>query len=135
MTALDDIAAERRRQIEAEGWTAEHDDTHTAGQLANAAACYAHFATVPDEVREVMHACTCEDRRPVFLRRWWMWSLYWWKPKDPRRDLVRAGARIVAEIERLDRETARGEERQRRDRDGKQPGEERGTRDREANNA
>ena len=50
----------------------------------------------------------CEDRRPVFLRRWWPWSLDWWKPKDPRRDLVRAGALIVAEIERLDRQPARG---------------------------
>lgn len=27
----------------------------------------------------------------------------WWKPKDRRRNLVKAGALIVAEIERLDR--------------------------------
>jgi len=33
------IAAERRRQIEAEGWTPEHDDEHTRGQIALAAAC------------------------------------------------------------------------------------------------
>lgn len=30
-----------------------------------------------------------------------------WKPKDRRRDLVRAAALLVAEIERLDREAAR----------------------------
>jgi hypothetical protein len=37
----------------------------------------------------------------------WPWSVQWWKPKDRRRDLVRAGALIVAEIERLDRAAAR----------------------------
>ena len=31
------------------------------------------------------------------------WDASWWKPKDRRRDLVRAGALIIAEIERLDR--------------------------------
>ena len=39
--AVLDVAAERRRQIEAEGWTPEHDDEHSAGQLAGAAGCYA----------------------------------------------------------------------------------------------
>jgi hypothetical protein len=33
----------------------------------------------------------------------WDWS--WFKPTTPRRDLVKAGALIVAEIERLDRTT------------------------------
>lgn len=28
MTVIDEIAAERRRQIEVEGWTPEHDDQH-----------------------------------------------------------------------------------------------------------
>lgn len=36
-----DVQAERRRQIEAEGWTPEHDDEHSHGQMARAAACYA----------------------------------------------------------------------------------------------
>lgn len=31
------------------------------------------------------------------------WSRAWWKPKNPRRDLVRAAALLIAEIERLDR--------------------------------
>jgi len=30
------------------------------------------------------------------------WAREWWKPKDRRRDLIRAAALIVAEIERLD---------------------------------
>ena len=118
MTALDDIAAERRRQIEAEGWSAEHDDAHTAGQLANAAACYAWFGGLESTLREVFVSDPCEAHRPVILRRLWPWSRDWWKPKDRRRDLVRAGALIVAEIERLDRETTSGEERTTRGREG-----------------
>jgi hypothetical protein len=35
----------------------------------------------------------------------WPWSAQWWKPSDRRRDLVKAGALILAEIERLDRAT------------------------------
>lgn len=31
------------------------------------------------------------------------WAEDWWKPKNPRRDLVRAAALLIAEIERLDR--------------------------------
>lgn len=78
--ALSDIAAERRRQIEVEGWTPEHDDAYVHRDLAKAAACYA-----------TGHV----DR--------WPWSLKWWKPSNYRRSLVKAGAIILAEIERLDR--------------------------------
>jgi hypothetical protein len=41
MNALGEIAAERRRQIEVEGWTHAHDDGHDDGSLAAAAACHA----------------------------------------------------------------------------------------------
>ena len=78
--AIADIAAERRRQVEAEGWTPEHDDAHDDNELSRAAACYA--------IGNVAY---------------WPWEAMWWKPKDRRRDLVRAAALIVAEIERLDR--------------------------------
>lgn len=84
--ALADIAAERRRQIEVEGWTPANDAAHSLGELAQAAACYADPSVRP-------------DRPPAN----WPWHSKWWKPKDRRRDLVRAGALIVAEIERLDR--------------------------------
>jgi hypothetical protein len=40
-TGIELIAEERKRQIEVEGWTAEHDDEHTDGELALAAVCYA----------------------------------------------------------------------------------------------
>lgn len=98
--AAQDVLAERRRQISAKGWTPEHDDEHSDGALAIAAACYAEqavsrawlFDDGPDN-------CYAEDGAP----RIWPWDREWWKPKNPRRDLVRAGALLLAEIERLDR--------------------------------
>lgn len=88
MNAIEAIAAERQRQIEVEGWTPEHDDEHDDGALANAAACYA----VGDDLRRF--------DGPDGI---WPWKASWWKPADRRRNLVKAGALIVAEIERLDR--------------------------------
>ena len=35
------IAAERERQVKVEGWSANHDDQHRAGGLVMAAICYA----------------------------------------------------------------------------------------------
>lgn len=36
----------------------------------------------------------------------WPWSPEWWKPKDPRRDLIRGIALLIAEAERRDRQEA-----------------------------
>jgi Lar family restriction alleviation protein len=83
-----DVLAERRRQIEVEGWTPQHDDEHGAGELADAAACYA--------AGEMLHLVATDG----YL---WPWSEDWWKPTDRRRELIKAGALILAEIERLDR--------------------------------
>jgi hypothetical protein len=90
-----DVLAERLRQVEAEGWTPEHDDRHPDGQIALAAAAYAYGSQYPDDIR-------ARGGRPA----WWPWDLRWWKPTDRRRDLVKAGALILAEIERLDRAAA-----------------------------
>jgi hypothetical protein len=91
MSALDDIATERARQIAVEGWDAAHDDAHKNGALAMAAASYA--AEAADTLRG----------QARIAQAIWPWAWKWWKPKNPRHDLVRAGALIVAEIERLDR--------------------------------
>lgn len=92
---LDEIAAERRRQIEIEGWTPEHDDVeHPHGEMSQAAATYALEATRDNHYRD--------DGLPVT----WPWSSGWWKPKDRRRNLIRAAALVVAEIERIDRSEA-----------------------------
>lgn len=88
--AINDIMLERARQVNVEGWTSENDDEHSDGALAAAGACYALAASSAD-VDDDTH--------------WSLWPFdeEWWKPKDRRRDLVRAGALIVAEIERIDR--------------------------------
>lgn len=88
--ALQDVIDERSRHISAEGWTPEHDDEHTNGEMARAAVAYA----TPDGLRNFRL-----DGTPHL----WPWAREWWKPKDRRRDLVRAASLIVAEIERLDR--------------------------------
>ena len=111
MTAIDDIAAERLRQVHQEGWSEQHDDTHTLGEMAEAAAAYAVRAADNNEVFAAL------GRRPLHAKSnagyvtlsglLWPWDRRWWKPTNPRRDLVKAAALIVAEIERLDRAEAR----------------------------
>ncbi|HFI2197517.1 TPA: hypothetical protein ACGPQK_002708 [Pseudomonas aeruginosa] len=86
-----DVQAERRRQITTEGWTPEHDDEHNGGELADAAACYALSAA---------------GWSTYAARERWPWPLEWWKPSTARRDLVKACALALAEIERLDRAAA-----------------------------
>lgn len=98
MNGIESIAAERKRQVESEGWTPEHDDEHDAGEMAAAAFGYTQAALC----RIGRPACAVPSS-PAF----WPWSLDWWKPKDARADLVRAGALIAAEIDRLDRAAAR----------------------------
>ena len=93
--AARDVLAERRRQIEAEGWTPEHDDRHPDGELARAAACYA------------LTTWSYEGWDPrCYVPINWPWAHSWWKPKDRRCDLIRAAALLLAEIERIDRAAA-----------------------------
>lgn len=89
--AASDVVAERRRQVSGEGWTPEHDDAHSNFELSAAAVSYALRAPLP------------HDQGDLGVPMQWPWSQEWWKPTDPRRDLVKAGALILAEIERLDR--------------------------------
>lgn len=93
-----DVQAERLRQVEAEGWMPEHDDAHSHGEMAQAAACYALNAggigaDWPDGIR---------NGSALF----WPWDGSCWKPTTSRRDLVKACALGLAEIERLDRAAA-----------------------------
>lgn len=90
-----DVLAERQRQIETEGWTPDHDDAHQSGELADAAALYASI-----KVRHVSGMAV------------WPWEPEWFKPTSGavpgsrRRDIVKACALLLAEIERLDRLSA-----------------------------
>lgn len=90
------IAEERAAQVSREGRTPEHDDEHTEGELASAAASYAIHAVMGSEA-------SYESPVPP---PWWPWDDEWWKPKNPMRDLVRAGALIAAEIDRRQRAEA-----------------------------
>lgn len=91
-----DVLAERQRQVDVEGWTPEHDDEHDDGSMAAAAAAYAlagHPAVGLASAEKLWEAAG--------------WDTSWFRPKDTRRNLVRAGALILAEIDRLDRAAAR----------------------------
>jgi hypothetical protein len=98
--AFCEVLAERWRHIDREGFTEDHDDTHDAGDLAAAASAYAQNAA--SQLNPV--SMQPLDELPI------MWPMSggveWWKPKDARRDLVRAASLIVAEIERIDRTTS-----------------------------
>lgn len=87
--AILDVVAERQRQKTIEGWTPEHDDEHCNGELAMAAVCYINETGTVNR----------NGGKP-----WgWPWDASWWKPNARRRNLVKAGALILAEIERIDR--------------------------------
>ncbi|EPU0252590.1 TPA: hypothetical protein ACGWVJ_006381 [Pseudomonas aeruginosa] len=88
-----DVQAERRRQVEAEGWTPEHDDAHSHGEMARAAACYALAGS----------SAPNDGTAALLVSLAWPWDEQWWKPTTTRRDLVKACALGLAEIERLDR--------------------------------
>lgn len=105
--ALCDVAAERRRQIESEGMTSAHDDAHASGEMAMAGACYAAHAVCRDTIERGMWKTTMPQIESAqrLVHNMWPWDRQWWKPKTHRRDLVRAAALIIAEIERLDRAT------------------------------
>lgn len=91
------IADERRRQVDEEGWTAEHDDQHRRGELAAAAACYA------------LHCVDTSDGEFLADVFDWFWPFEpeWWRPGAEEdvsscvRRLEKAGALIAAEIDRL----------------------------------
>jgi transcriptional regulator with XRE-family HTH domain len=106
MTGVERIAAERKRQIEEEGWTAEHDDLWKNGELADAAVCYA--LSKEDRYLDVM---VCDSIQYLFNRLWPFFD-EWWKPTPDNRirELEKVGALAAAEIDRLLREEQRAKE-------------------------
>lgn len=99
MTGVELIAEERIRQIEEEGWTIDHDIQHTHGEIASAAACYA--MTENDRKRLAQVTIREEDDTVKHYPVIWPWEEQWWKPADRKKDLIRAGALIAAELDRL----------------------------------
>lgn len=96
------IAEERERQISREGWTAEHDSRYQSGELNDAAICYA------SAVAEMQRGNASLGLIKLHINDYssvpWPWEDEWWKPSDdPKRNLIKAGALIAAEIDRLQR--------------------------------
>lgn len=88
--AAADVLAERQRQINVKGWTPEHDDTYTCGELAAAAISY-------------IEPAEAENYWPVD------WHDGSFRPSDERRNIVKATALLLAELERLDRLSQRNQ--------------------------
>lgn len=91
------VLVERKRQKLIEGWTEDHDDRHTKGEMARAASAYAHAAGNASERNLSIVECFVLNPRD------WPWEENWWKPCERRKMLAKAGALILAELERLDR--------------------------------
>jgi len=88
------IMMERGRQIKEEGWSSSHDDLHTKGELVQAAIAYAYIGS----------DFNLASNKSILIEIIWPWDAKFWKPKKNRiRNLVRAGALIAAEIDRLQR--------------------------------
>lgn len=113
MDGIELISQERIRQIEQERRTTDHDSKHVNGELALAAVCY---TLLPDKRGEKITADRegwsgggrhydsewCLLGRKVVPEHW-PWLGCYWKPtpNDRIRELVKAGALIAAEIDRL----------------------------------
>jgi len=80
-----ELANERRRQIQVEGHTPETDKNYVSGELALAAAAYALGSA---------------DSHPPSI---WPWGSSSWKPSSRMKDLLKAGALIMAEMCRIKR--------------------------------
>ena len=94
--AARDVLTERRRQITTKGWDHDHDDAQRNDEIAAFAAVYAMPEGARDwPAKETGFGRTFGEALIPFC----------WEPKfgDRRRDLVKAAALLVAEIERIDR--------------------------------
>lgn len=103
---LSEIGAERVRQVREKGCLPERDDRYGRGELAFAAATYAVLSAerVGADIGREREGPSGWLHIPRLL---WPWPFHMFKLKNRRRDLIKAAALLVAEIERLDRLEAR----------------------------
>lgn len=88
MTGIELIDEERWKQISEEGYDEKHDDLHMNGEIRDAAIAY---------------AMVCDDRAGDNAGDIFPWEGSWNPSPDPVKNLVRAGALIAAEIDRIQR--------------------------------
>ena len=86
-TGAELITEERQRQIEVEGYDANHDAGEFINALVDSAISYSLY-----------------DTNSSMSESFWPWDMKYFKPKDRQRNLVRAGALIAAAIDRLQNE-------------------------------
>lgn len=78
------IAAERERQIKVEGYDTKHDFNEPLDSIVSAAVSYALVDIDKNQAEK-----------------WWKWEWKFWKPKDRKRNLIRAGALIAAALDKI----------------------------------
>ncbi len=91
---IQELLVERRRQVRVEGLDPERDQQYEEGELADAAATYAYWAYHLGQRKGTL------DQTP----RTWTLPPEQWKPASQRQMLIKAGALILAELDRLDRQ-------------------------------
>lgn len=97
--ALNDVIAERERQLNSENYSLANDDMYEQNELVRAAASYTNHVVGRSWIFERTPDLYQAEVAPDF----WPWKDEFWKPKSPRQDLVKAAALLLAEIERIDR--------------------------------
>jgi len=88
MDITQQIRDERLRQIDVEGYDAQHDAQHVCGEIIQAALCYEASGLGKP------------DLGPDGVPKTWPWEGASWNPKGGVADLVRAGALATAEQDR-----------------------------------
>ena len=104
-TGIELIAEERQRQIEVEGYDAQHDSHHSPCKLIQAADTYLESAELTLQSKEFSPSNSWHQTNLPFYRneikRNWPWEQESFKPTTDIRDLIKAGALIAAAIDRL----------------------------------
>lgn len=95
------VTDERTRQVQVEGFHEGHDSQYHGNELTKAAVCYASVPVVRAEEADA------EDFIKDVPEGLWPWMAEWWKPGTDMECLIKAGALIIAEI---DRRLANGEQ-------------------------
>lgn len=93
---LELVAKERTRQIVEKGYTAKHDDEHTDGSIADAAACYAHSK------EHIFEFNSYNGVHTPFVNVWpWDFKYFKKDDHDRKQQLIIAAAFINAEYDRI----------------------------------
>lgn len=103
------VLTEKKRIVDVEGYTPAHDDKLEHRELARAGMAYAqHYVERQWLYTGLDGKGACAEPEQYGLDEApSVWPDEWadgWKPKNPRRDLLRAAALLLCEIERIDRQ-------------------------------